>query len=64
MKKNKLKEKRDLKPEELKKEADSLSAQLVKIRLEIASGRLKNKRAAKNLRRDRAQILSIIKEKQ
>lgn len=63
MKKNKLVETREKDLGELKKELLGAKKQLARLRLEKASGKLKNTRAGRNLKKDIAQLLTIIKEK-
>ena len=64
MKKNRLKEMRTKDLNELEKEAGLLKEQLAKMRLESLTGKVKNLKSVKNLKRDLAQILTLIKEKQ
>jgi len=63
MKKNKLKEIRLKTEEELKKEAEQIVQEITRLRLEIAASKIKNVKAVKNLKKDLAQIKTIIKEK-
>lgn len=49
--------------EELEKEAGRRRLEIKKIKAEMAVGRHKNTRVAKNLRRDLSQILTILEEK-
>lgn len=63
----KTKDFKDLKTKEVKelrKNANDLVLQLSKIKAKIASGQEKNLKGAKNLRRDIARILTLIKEKE
>ena len=64
MKKNDLIELRKLDIASLQKKVSELKKKLVITKLKIKKGELKNVRAAKNLRRDIAVILTIIREKQ
>lgn len=63
MKKNKLAEIRTKSLPELQKEQDLLTKKLIKTGLEIVSGKTKNLRSGKNLRKDMAQIQTIMEEK-
>lgn len=63
MKKSRLAEARNKEITELKKQLTEIQQQLTKLRLEIASGKTKNTRATKNLRKDIAQLETIIREK-
>lgn len=62
MKKSKLKEARTKDILELKKDLNQVQEQLAKTRLELLSGKIKNVRAVKNLRRDIAQLNTLIKK--
>ncbi len=64
MKKNNLKEARSKKPEELKSDLAQAKKQLAKTKLEIVSGKTKNARAGKVLRKDIAQLETLLREKQ
>lgn len=64
MKKNELSQKRNKELEELRKELKEKRQELVKVRLEVSTGKIKNKRASKNLKKDIAQLLTLIKEKE
>jgi ribosomal protein L29 len=64
MKKSKIIEARSKEITELKKQLMETQQQLVKLRLEIASGKIKNTKASKSLRKDIAQLLTLIKEKE
>lgn len=61
---NKLAETRSKDLPELKKDLLEEKRQLLRLRLEIASGKIKNIKAVKVKRRDIAQLLTIIKEKE
>ena len=63
MKKKQLKEMAQKTAEELEKEVGKVKIELNKLRLEVLSGKNKNKRLGKNLRKDLAQIKTIINEK-
>lgn len=63
MKKNNLQEARSKNPEELKKDLAQAKKQLAKTRLEIISGKAKNARGAKILRKDIAQLETLLREK-
>ncbi|GAG08526.1 unnamed protein product [marine sediment metagenome] len=64
MKKKDLQQQRNKTAEELKKEVDVKTQELSKIRIQALSGKPKNVKAAKNTKRDIAQLLTIIREKQ
>ncbi len=63
MKKIQLKEYRTKTVKELKKEADKLKATLADISVKIASSKEKNLKVGKNIRKDLAQIMTLINEK-
>ncbi len=63
MKRNQLKEARSRKIEELKKDLDEAKRNLAKTKLELLSGKNKNMRAVSLLRKDIAQLLTILNEK-
>ncbi len=63
MKKTQLKEYRTKTVADLKSEADKLKATLAEISVKIASSKEKNLKARKNVRRDLAQVLTLINEK-
>ncbi len=63
MKKRELKELRGGSMEELNKKLSELQTKKVELAAKVASGKEKNLRATKNIRRDIAQILSILYEK-
>lgn len=63
MKKRELGEMRELKAEELVKRAEGLRKSLAEMRIKIAVGEERNKKAAKKLKRDLAQILTIIAQR-
>lgn len=64
MKKNELQKIRIKKTGEFKKMADKKKMELAKAIVERGAGREKNPKKAKNIRRDIAQILTILKEKE
>lgn len=64
MKKSKLAEERSKELVELKKELSQMQQQLARLRLEVVSGKIKNRRAGKSLKKDIAQLLTLIKEKE
>lgn len=64
MKKSELIQVRNKQVAELKKELLEDRRQLVRLRLEMASAKIKNVRAVKTLRKKIAQALTIIREKQ
>lgn len=64
MKKNELSQMRDKELKELRKELKEKKQELAKVRLEVSTGKIKNTRAGKNLRKDIAQILTIIRDKE
>ncbi len=63
MKKTQLKEYRAKSVAELRNDAQKLQATLSEVSVKIASSQEKNLKAKKNLRKDLAQILTVIKEK-
>ncbi len=64
MKKKDLQELRKKEIPELKNLAEEKRLEIERVRAEIVSGREKNLKKVKNLRRDLAQILTLIKEKE
>jgi len=64
MKKRELGELRELKVEELVKRVEGLRKDLDEVKVKIAVGEERNKKAAKKLKRDLAQILNIIAQKE
>lgn len=63
MKRNKLQEERQKKLSELSKDLMEIKERLLRAKLEILTGKLKNTRSLKNLRREKAQIETLIAEK-
>lgn len=63
MKKKQLKENKNKTAEELGKLVIELKSQLEKLMMEILAGKNKNLRALRSLRKDIAQILTIINQK-
>ncbi len=63
MKRNQLKEVRSKNTEELKKDLDEAKRNLAKTKLELLSGKNKNMRAGSLLRKNIAQISTILNEK-
>lgn len=63
MKKKQLKEIKNKTVEELEKLVMETETQLAKLKLEILSGKNKNKRLGKSLRKDIAQMKTIINQK-
>lgn len=63
MKKKQLKEIKNKTAEELEKLVKETKAQLSKLKLEALSGKNKNKRLGKSLRKEIAQVLTIINQK-
>ncbi len=55
---------RKLKVEELKKKADELKIELLKLRFQQRISGLENPMAIRNLRRDIARVLTVIREKE
>ncbi len=55
---------RKLKVEELKKKADELKMELLKLRFQQRISGLENPMAIRNLRRDIARVLTVIREKE
>lgn len=64
MKKNDLNKLKAKKAEELKKIGVDKKVELIKISAEVTAGNESNNKKAKNLKRDIAQILTIIREKE
>lgn len=64
MKKKELIQLRKKSVKDLTVEAQKLREELSKAHIELAVGNVKNVRQVKNLRRDLAQILTILREKQ
>lgn len=64
MKKDKKQEARGKKLTELNKDLTEAKEKLMRIKLEILTGKIKNTRAAKNLRREIAQRETLIKAKE
>ena len=64
MKKNELQKTRIKKTEELKKLLDKKKVELTTVIVETGAGREKNPKKRKNLRRDIAQILTVLREKE
>lgn len=64
MKKNELSQAKSETLQELRKKLKEKKQELAKVRLEISTGKIKNKRASKNLRKDIAQLLTLIREKE
>ena len=64
MKKNELKSIRTKKIGELYGQVNKKKIELVKVKMEIVAGKESDLKKAKNLKREIAQILTIIKEKQ
>jgi len=62
MKKKQLKEIKNKTVEELEKLVTETKTQLTKLKFEILSGKNKNKRLGKSLRKEIAQILTIINQ--
>jgi len=63
MKKNELKAVRTKSSAELAKMLDDKTADLEKVRLDLVSGKEKNLKKAKNLKKEIAQVLTVINEK-
>ena len=63
MKRNKLREARGKNLSELSEDLTEVKEKLLKTKLEILTGKLKNTRSLKNLRREKAQIETLLKEK-
>ncbi len=55
---------RKLKVEELKKKVDELKMELLKLRFQQRISGLENPMAIRNLRRDIARVLTVIREKE
>ncbi len=64
MKKNKLTEARNRNLAELNKDIKEAKQQLGKLRLEIITGKVRNARAVKNLRKDISQLETFAREKE
>lgn len=62
MKKTEFKNLKSKKTEELKKMAIEKRLEIVKTKAKIAAGQEKNLRKARNLRKELAQILTVVKE--
>lgn len=63
MKRRQLQELKAKTAEELEAEAVQKKLELARVRAELATGRHKNKKAGRNLRRDIAQTLTVLAEK-
>lgn len=63
MKKKQLNELREKKNTDLEKQLKEMEEQLLKTKSEVLSGKVKNKRITKDLRKNIAQIKTILKEK-
>lgn len=64
MKKKDLSELRNKDVGELKKKSEKLRLEIVKAKADLTASKEKNLKKVKNLRRDLAQILTLIREKQ
>ncbi|MBI4999699.1 50S ribosomal protein L29 [Candidatus Gottesmanbacteria bacterium] len=64
MKKDELSQTRNKTLQELRKELKEKKQELTKIRLEVSTGKIKNMKAGKSLRRDIAQLSTIIRDKE
>lgn len=64
MKTKEFKELRELSPEELKKKEAELREELFNLQMQRGTGQLENPKRMKNVKKDVARILTVIKEKQ
>lgn len=63
MKKKQLKEIKNKTAQDLEKLVAETKTQLIKLKLEVLSGKNKNKRLGRSLRKEIAQLLTIINQK-